>query len=288
MNPIYRLLRPFAKIIAKHPELILKMRYRRAFGKKIDLTNPHNMYEKIFWMSLNTDTSQWTRLADKYQVREWIEGKCGRNLLTKLYAVYDSADDINFDDLPNTFVIKTNNGCASNFLVKDKSKIDIEELRKKLDYWLKFPYGELTGQKHYARISPKIIAEEYLVDKEHPNEALIDYKFYCFHGEPKYCNVLSDRIFNTHKFARILYDMEWNPLSEFFEDGTTIKEINKPIKFEEMKNIARILSNGFKYVRVDLYEINGEIKFGEMTFMPGTDMGFKEEVINKFGALITL
>lgn len=288
MNPIYNIFRPFAKIISNYPEMVLKMRYKRAFGKKIDLTNPRDMFEKIFWMSLNTDTSLWTQLADKYKVREWVAEKCSNEILTNLYAVYDSAKEINFEELPNTFVIKTNNGCASNFLVKDKSKFDTEELRSNLDYWMKFPYGELTGQKHYTRIEPKIIVEEYLIDDKYPNVALIDYKFECFNGEPHYCNVFRDRVFNTHKVAQNLYDMDWNAYPDYLEEDIIIKDSCKPKCFDEMINIVRILSNGFKYVRVDLYEVNDKIKFGEMTFMPGLNMGFKENIRNMFGDMIIL
>lgn len=290
MNPIYNLLKPFAPIIGKYHKFILSLRYRKALGRSIEKKNPKSFYDKIFWLSCNSDTTEWSRLADKYLVREFIKEKIGEEYLPQLYGVYDSADEIDFDKLPNSFVIKTNNGCASNFLVRDKKNTDLEKIRKELAYWLKFPYGELTGQRHYSRIKPRIIAEEFMYQKKNPKETLIDYKFYCFNGIPTYCNVISERVFNTHKIKKHMYDMNWKPIPDYFndKDKELLKEIEKPVTFEKMKEIAKILAEGFKFVRVDLYEINGEIKFGEMTFMPGMDIGWTEETQMHFGELIEL
>ena len=290
MNPIYNLLKPFAPIIGKYHKFVLSLRYRKALGRSIEKKNPKSFYDKIFWLSCNSDTTEWSRLADKYAVREFIKEKIGEEYLPQLYGVYDSADEIDFDKLPNSFVIKTNNGCASNFLVRDKKNTDLEKIRKELAYWLKFPYGELTGQRHYSRIKPRIIAEEFMYQKKNPKETLIDYKFYCFNGIPTYCNVISERVFNTHKIKKHMYDMNWKPIPDFFneKEKELLKEIEKPITFEKMKEIANILAKGFKFVRVDLYEINGEIKFGEMTFMPGMDIGWNEKTQYEFGSLIKI
>lgn len=290
MNPIYNLLRPFAPIIGKYHKFILSLRYRKALGRKIEKKNPQSFYDKIFWLSCNTDTTLWSKFADKYGVREYVAEKIGEEYLPKLYGVYDSAKEIDFSKLPNSFVIKTNNGCASNFLVRDKGKTDLEKIRKELAYWLKFPYGELTGQRHYTRIKPRIIAEEFMYQEKEPNATLIDYKFYCFGGKPMYCNVISERVFNTHKIKKHMYDMNWNPIPEFFNEKETelLKEIEKPVTFTEMKRIAEVLADGFSFLRVDLYEINGKIKFGEMTFMPGMDIGWNEETQMKFGSMIKI
>lgn len=290
MNPIYNLLKPFAPIIGKYHKFILSLRYRKALGRSIEKKNPKSFYDKIFWLSCNSDTTEWSRLADKYLVREFIKEKIGEEYLPQLYGVYDSADEIDFDKLPNSFVIKTNNGCASNFLVRDKKNTDLEKIRKELAYWLKFPYGELTGQRHYSRIKPRIIAEEFMYQKKNPKETLIDYKFYCFNGIPTYCNVISERVFNTHKIKKHMYDMNWKPIPDFFneKEKELLKEIEKPITFEKMKEIANVLAKGFKFVRVDLYEINGEIKFGEMTFMPGMDIGWNEKTQYELGSLIKI
>lgn len=288
MNFIYNLLRPFVPIIRRYPKFILSLRYRKALGRRLEIKNPQSFYDKIFWLSCNSDTQMWSKLADKYAVREFIKEKIGEEYLPKLYGVFDSAKDVDFSKLPNSFVIKTNNGCASNFLVRDKENTDLEKIRKELAYWLKFPYGELTGQRHYSRIIPRIIAEEFMYQETNPKAALIDYKFYCFNGKPMYCNVLSDRVFNTHRVKKHMYDMDWKPIPEMFASTEDLQEIDKPVTFEEMKRIVEILARGFSYVRVDLYEINKKIKFGEMTFMPGMDMGWTEQVQKHFGDLIKL
>lgn len=288
MNFIYDLLRPFAPIIGKYHKFILSLRYRKALGRGLEKKNPQSFYDKIFWLSCNSDTQIWSQLADKYGVRDFINEKIGEEYLPKLYGVYDSAKDVDFSKLPNSFVIKTNNGCASNFLVRDKANTDLEKIRKELAYWLKFPYGELTGQRHYSRIKPRIIAEEFMYQEKNPGAALIDYKFYCFNGKPMYCNVISERIFNTHRFKKHMYDMDWKPLPEMFTSTEDLQEVEKPVTFEEMKRIVEILAQGFSFVRVDLYEINGKIKFGEMTFMPGMDIGWTEEAQKHFGELIKL
>ena len=288
MNPIYNLLKPFAPIIGKYHKFILSLRYRKALGRSIEKKNPKSFYDKIFWLSCNSDTTEWSRLADKYLVREFIKEKIGEEYLPQLYGVYDSAEEIDFDKLPNSFVIKTNNGCASNFLVRDKKNTDLEKIRKELAYWLKFPYGELTGQRHYSRIEPKIIAEEFMYQEKDPKAALIDYKFYCFDGKPMYCNVISERIFNTHRIKKHMYDMDWKPIPEMFTSTENLQEIERPMTFEKMKEIAGKLAKGFSFVRVDLYEINGKIKFGEMTFMPGMDIGWNDKTQLEFGSLIKI
>lgn len=287
MNPIYKLLRPLAPIIGKFPKQVLAFRLRKDLGKKINKEQPTSLYDKIYWLAFNTDTTKWSQLADKYGVREFIIKTLGDEYLPKLYGVYKSIDEVDFKALPKSFVIKTNNGCASNFLVKDKETVDLDKIKKELKFWLKFPYGELTGQKHYTIIPPRIIAEEYLHQEKDPNATLIDYKFFCFNGEPFFCETISERVFGTHIHNKMIYDLDWNPHPEYFKPGCPVKEISKPQTFDEMIKIAKTLSNGFKFVRVDLYEVNGKIKFGELTFTPTTH-SFTEEFQNQLGNLINL
>ena len=266
---IYNIARPFSGILGKCPRLIISALYFRKYHRRINLKKPLLFHDKIMWMSLHTDTTEWSRLADKYAVREYVKEKVGEGILTKLYGVYHTADEIDFDALPDQFVLKTNNGCTSNLIVRDKSKLDVNEVKKKLDYWLNLPYGELSGQPHYVKISPKlIIAEELLVPTESPSVGLIDYKFNCFDGVPVSCAAYSNRKEGTNKASKMLYDMDWNPHPECYESGT-LQELPKPDTFEEMKEIAAKLSRGFPYVRVDLYSINKRPIFGEMTFTPG-------------------
>lgn len=284
-NLIYKMILPLAGILPHFQKQILEMRFYKRYRRRVEWSSPQSFYDKIIWMSCYADTTLWTWLADKYRVREYVAARCGENVLPKLYGAYNRASDIDYDIFPNRVVLKTNNGCASNILVKDKTTINKDELNNKLDYWLSYPYGQLTGQLHYAAIKPQIIAEEYLTQNADAEAPLIDYKFFCFNGEPLYCYVMSDRQFNTHYFNRMLYDMQWHAHPEFFDQPQGIKEVERPVCFEQMKQIARSLSQNINMVRVDLYEVNGTVKFGEMTFMPGWSYAFNDDILLFWGGL---
>ena len=288
---IYKLASPCSKFLGKHPTWIICPLYYHAFHRKIDLKNPELFHDKIMWMSLNTDTSQWSKLADKYAVRDYVKKTVGESVLTKLYGVYDTPDEIDFSSLPDQFVLKTNNGCTSNIIVRDKSSLNIEEAKSKLRYWMSMPYGELSGQPHYARISPKkIIAEEFLIQPECPEDGLIDYKFNSFNGKLVSLAAFSERKDGTHLIKRMLYDMDWNPHPEWYDTAKPVffKEIPKPACFDEMCEIASKLSQGFAYVRVDLYAINDKPIFGELTFTPGFDAFYSTEYERELGKWIDL
>lgn len=283
---IYHLLMPFAGVLKHMQKNILGIRFYSRYKRCVQWKHPQSFYDKIMWMSCNADTSLWTWLADKYRVREFVAARCGEQLLTHLYGVYDDTSEINYDALPASFVMKTNNGCTSNMLVRDKRSMNVAAVNRQFDKWMKYPYGELTGQLHYAAIEPKIIVEELLKQNDAPDAPLIDYKFYCFNGEPLYCFVVSDRKFNTHNISRMIYDMEWIAHPELFRTNSDMKEISCPSCFEEMKSVARKLSEDINFVRVDLYEVNGRVVFGEMTFMPGWDCEFTEETLLAWGKRI--
>lgn len=288
---LYKIASPFAGFLGKHPKIILNLKYYLSFHRRINLKDPTLFHDKITWMSLFTDTSKWSELADKYAVREHIKNTIGAQYLTKLYGVYNSPDDIDFEALPNQFVLKTNNGCTSNIIVRDKSKLDIEDAKSRLSYWMKMPYGELSGQPHYIKISPKcIIAEELLVQPECPHDGLIDYKFNCFNGKPVSVAAFSDRKDGTHLISRMLYDIDWNAHPEWYDKTKPVvfKEVPKPVCYDEMTQIASSLSQGFPYVRVDLYAINGKPIFGELTFTPGYDAFYSLEYQKMLGDMIEL
>lgn len=176
---------PWSRILGdKH---VTERLYRKIMHKKIDWNNPIDLNEKIHWLKLYTDTSQWTLLADKYYVRSYVEGKHLKEILIPLYGKYDSAADIDFNELPTSFVLKTNHGSGEVVLVKDKSKIDENRVRKEMACYLKERYGLLEGEPHYRKIKPCIIAEEYLQMPESSiSTSLIDYKIWCFDGKPAY------------------------------------------------------------------------------------------------------
>lgn len=270
LYPLVMLRRRHDNYLKKHnPEKLFSIYNKRATGKKLDIDNPHTLYDKIVYMAFKTDTSEWSRLADKVCVREYVK-ECGYGEnLPKLYGTWERSADIDYDILPKAFVIKTNHASATNILVKDKNKIDKNKINKQLDTWLKWDYGYDTCQPHYSRIKPLILAEEFLID-EKGKDSLVDYKFYCVNGKPLYIIVYTDRIPNSHDMKRTIYDMEWNLHQEFLgKCAIPGSDLEKPKSFDLMKEIAAKLSSNFPFVRIDFYEINQKPIFGEMTFTPG-------------------
>lgn len=284
---LIRMAIPFAPYLKKHPLWIQKIRYRKKYGKRLNIKKPSSFPEKIIWLMLYSDISLWPRLADKYAVREYVKEKCGEECLNDLYGVYDSPEEINYEELPSSFVLKTTNGCATNILVKDKDALDIRLSNNKLKKWMKFPYGELTGQTHYWKIRPRIIAEKYLTPSD-GQISLVDYKFFCFEGKPEYVVVYSNREENSHRFEVMVYDMSWKEHPELVNPENRFSSLlPRPVSFERMMDIVRLLSGPFQFVRVDLYEIDGKPVFGEMTFTPSVS-GISSEGLEKMSSLIRI
>ncbi len=280
---------PFAPLLKRIPKTIWKIRYQKDYKKTLNLKKPQLFMEKIIWLSLYSDTSMWGKLADKYTVREYVKNKCGEQYLNKIYAVYKTASDINYELLPDSFVLKTTNGCATNILVRDKAHLNQKETNRKLNKWLKFPYGELTGQLHYTRTKPLIIAEEFLNQEVGNKQSLIDYKFFCFNGVPKYIVIYSDRKENTHNYSVMVYDMDWKAYPGFVNPRCPISDIiPRPVALDEMISIASRLSQPFPFVRVDLYLIKGHPIFGEMTFTPDVVSNITTELTDQMSKWIDI
>ncbi len=279
-----------------YPKKLATILFEETLKKKIDFKNPKDLNEKINWLKFNSDTALWTDLSDKYNVRKFIESNGLSHLLVDLYAVWENVDDINFNNLPQKFVLKANNGCASVILVDDKTKLDEIEIKEKLKKWLKIKYGILSAEPHYTKIKPKIICEEYLVDKKNSNISfsLIDYKIWCFSGEPFLVFVCYDRILGS-EVKTAIYDLEWNLKNEYLT-GSHLKDkyvdpkLPKPATLNEMISVCNILSKDFPQVRIDFYEVNHKLYFGEMTF---TSLGgymdyFTSECLLEMGKMIKL
>lgn len=265
--PLY-IVKPLSLIGKYMPKFILNIRYYIHNKRFINWKNPRNLHEYALSLlfSPTTDIEEYARLADKVSVRDFVSQLIGEQYLTRLYGVYGSSIDINLNDLPDSFVIKTNNGCGNNIIVRDKRTFNSDS-RKQLDYWLKFPYGDLTGQKHYSRIEPLIFAEELLRQTDDMDVLPYDYKFFCINGEPKYILYYEGRAVNQHETPNMLFDLNWTPLPQTVLRPTT-HNIPKPKSFDEMLICVKRLCAGFKFVRVDFYEIDGRPVFGEMTFTP--------------------
>lgn len=246
----------------------IKRNYRFFMHRDIQLASPQDINEKINWEKLNGDYKRWALLADKYRVREYITSKGLKDILIPLYGVWDSADKIEFDCLPDSFILKTNGGSGDAVIVKDKNSIDIHEIVKKINRFLRMPYGVHSGEPHYLFIKPKVIAEKLLEPIESFSTSLIDYKIWCLNGVPSYIFVCYSRSKQEVKVET--YDLDWKHHPEYsvFNDHYVNGggKVPKPQNFDRMLEIARILAEGFKQVRVDLYNIDGHIYFGELTF----------------------
>lgn len=242
--------------------------YKKKIGRDMNWSNPKSYTEKIQYEKLNGRMKEKVQLADKYRVRKWVKEKIGEDYLIGLLGVWEKAREIDFQSLPNRFVLKTNCSSGDVVIVKDKSTLsskDIRNIRKKLDFYLHCKYGVDTGEFQYELMKPVIIAEEFI---EYQSNDLPDYKFLCFDGVPMYCWVDIGR-YSNHK--RNVYNLKWELQSWNQEKyGNTNYPIEAPKNFDKMIEIATQLSNGFPHVRVDLYNVNGKIYFGEMTFTNGS------------------
>lgn len=263
-----------------------KILYKKRTGKKLNLSNPTDFNEKIHYLIVNEySNALYTNLVDKYNVRFWIQDKGYKKLLPHLYNVYENINDIDFNELPNTFVLKPNNGCGNVWICTDKSKFNIKKCKIELNKSLKSNFAKKALEYQYANINPKIICEEYLDDKKNlmPN----DYKFYCFDGEVDCILVCSNR----HENLKLnYYDLNWNKLNYALKKFESKKEIEKPKCLEEMIQICKKLSKNFKFVRIDLYEISGKVYFGEMTFSPAAGNVYynTKEALDYFGSKIKI
>lgn len=257
----------------KDYQQILENYYLYQTGEELDLNPPKTFNEKIQWLKLYDSTPEKTRLADKYLVRKWVKEKIGGQYLIPLLGVWDCFEDIDFNMLPDQFVLKCNHGSGWNLIVKDKKQLDIADAKRKFDRWMSLNYAFCTGlELHYSGIIPKIIAEKYMTDES--GTELKDYKIFCFSGEPKIIQVDFNR-FHGHK--RNLYDTGWRFIDASIEYPNDMNHIiPKPAQLNIMLELASRLSEGFSMVRVDFYcienGIDNHVFFGEMTFTHGSGM----------------
>lgn len=245
----------------------LKIWYRLKYGERLNIENPQTYNEKLQWLKIYDRQPVYTKMVDKYAVKEYVSELIGSKYVIPLLGVWDSPQDINFNILPDKFVLKVTHGGGSSGVVicKDKAKLDNEAVVKKLKKCLK--YDGYTGNKEwpYKYVPRRVIAEEYMEDSK--TKELSDYKFFCFDGEPRVLFVATGR--GKHKEPKFdWFDMDFNHILLKTEHPNS--DINhlpqKPVCFEEMKEIASKLSQGIPHVRVDLYEVNGQVYFGEYTF----------------------
>lgn len=281
--------------LGKHyPKLLVTILYKIAYGKWLDWEHPKTLNEKIHWLKFYSDTSLWTILADKYRVREYVKNKeCGE-LLVNLYGVWRSPNEIDWDSLPKEFVMKSNCSSGDVRICTDKSKINRREWEMHFTKALRNKNGYERGEPHYNAIKPVIIAEELLDISKQPikTTSLIDYKIWCFNGEPHHIWTCYNRTSEHVEVA--VYDLDWNyhPEKSIFTKHyiESLQRLPKPRSFDKMLEYARKLSNGLPQARVDFYEVNGKPYFGEMTMTGGSAFmdWYTEDYLLEMGDLIPL
>lgn len=251
----------------------LKIRYYLEEGKRLNIKEPKTFTEKIQWLKLNNRQDIYTTMVDKITVKQYVASLINDRIIIPTIGVWNRFDDIDFGLLPDSFVLKTNHsgGGTGVVICRDKSNFDIISAKRKINASLKDSIYNSTKEWPYKNVVPKVFAEQLLITQN--GEELTDYKFYCFDGIPKYCQVIRDR---RNGETIDFFDMNWihqpfyglNPKCKQSQNN-----IEKPKSYEEMIHIAKVLSKDIPFVRVDLYDIHGKIYFGEITFFPASGYG---------------
>lgn len=268
--------------------IFLPLLYEYYTSKKLNFKEPVEFNQKIQWLKAFYQPKILNQLVDKYGVRAYVIEKIGKEYVNELYGVYDSFSEINFQDLPEKFVLKAVHASSYNVIITDKSELDLKVLKRKIKKWQSANQYYRTGQEWaYKDVAPKLIAEKYLKNDE--RDSLTDYKFYCFDGKPEFLEVHLDRAEN-HKRAFYNFNFERLPFRYVSEEKSISEKIKKPETLEKMISLSAILAENFPFVRVDFYSVSGKIIFGEMTFYPSDGRkDFYPENYNKIlGDLIVL
>lgn len=291
---ILLVIRSLCKLNLLKPIQVARLKYFYKLHKWPNFEQPKDLNEKMNWVKFYGDTSRWADLADKYKVREYVESLGLSDILTKLYGRWDTASDIDWESLPNQFVLKVNNGCGDILICRDKNKLNKKDVIDKYNRLVNSKYGDVSGEPHYAYIQPCIIAEELLDISKQPikTSSLIDYKIWCLNGEPYSIWCYWNRSINGTE--RGGYDLNWNYHPEWSVSNNQFKLgkeiIPKPQNLNKMLEVASKLSIGFPILRVDLYEVDGKIYFGELTFTShgGFMDNLTQEVLTDMGNHIKL
>ena len=265
----------------------LKLKYRLVINKKSNIEDYQTFNEKLQWLKLYNRNPEYTKMVDKYEAKKYVADIIGQEYIIPTLGVWDKFEDIDFDILPNQFVLKPTHTSGDIFICKDKEKINHKKLKKMVNKWLKRNYYFIHREWPYKYIKPRIIAEKYMETNE--QKELIDYKFFCFNGNPKVILVCSER-FSSDNMCETWFDENWNFLDIIESNHRVNKKIKKPINFSQMMEFSKKLSRDIPFIRVDFYEINGKIYFGELTFFPAA--GFEkfepEEWDKKLGDMLEL
>lgn len=252
-------------------DIYLKKEFKVRMGNELNLNNPQTFNEKIQWLKLYDRHPEYTMMVDKYAAKQYVASKIGDDYIIPTLGVWTKFDEIDFDKLPNQFVLKCTHDSGGLVICKDKSTLDITAAKRKIEHCLKRKYYYIHREWPYKNVPPRIIAEKYMTDNVNTstNETLKDYKFYCFDGKVRFLMINSDR--NSKMSTKADYfdrDFNWLDFTWGYEHAN-VRPV-KPDCFDEMISISEKLSKGLPHVRVDLYECNGQIYFGELTFYDGS------------------
>lgn len=269
-------------------KLNLKITYWATMGKRLNLNNPKTFNEKLQWLKLYDRKSVYTTMVDKYESKKYVASIIGEEYIIPTLGVWSNADDIDFDKLPDRFVMKCTHDSGGIIICKDKSKLNIGETREIMRKGLKRRYYIYNREWPYKNVKPRIIAEKFMVDES--GVELKDYKWFCFDGQPKALFIASGREVEGEEMTFDFFDPDFNHLPIMKGHPNSKRPIKKPMGFEKMKELAAILSEGIPHVRVDFYDINGHVYFGELTFFSNSGRGpFEPEIWDyKFGSWIKL
>lgn len=248
----------------------LKLAYFFVFKKRLDLKNPKSYSEKLQWIKLYDRNPFYVKLVDKYEAKIVAASQIGEEYIIPTLGVWDSFDDIDFEKLPNRFVLKCTHDSGCVVICKDKAEFDIEAARAKINKGLGRNYYWIAREWPYKNVKPRVIAEKYI--ESNASGGLKDYKFFCFDGDVKALFVASDRYDKSEELKFDFFDGDFNYIEAYNGHPSSNGHVEKPENFEEMKKIASKLSKGFPEVRIDLYSVDGKIFFGEYTFFSNSGL----------------
>ena len=268
-------------------EQFLKKEYFLQMGKKLNLNDPKTFNEKLQWLKIHNRKPEYTTMVDKYAAKQYVADRIGERYIIPTLGVWEHFDDIDFDNLPNQFVLKCTHDSGGIVICRDKSKLDKKAAKKKLEYYLRRKYYYIHREWPYKNVPKRIIAEQYLSNDEKSDE-LSDYKVLCFNGEPKLIEIHRGRFSGHH--TQDFYDVNWNKTEfEQPEDPLSDEIMKKPVFADKMLELSRTLAENIPHVRIDWYYTGGKLLFGEITFFDGS--GFCPFIDNQdeiLGSWITL
>ena len=279
-------------LVDHYPRVIIDKIWKRKYGYIIDWNHPRDLNEKIEWLICYGDTSGWPDLADKYKVRDYVWQKGFGEMLTRLYGIWNDAGAIDFNALPDRFVLKCNHDCGTSRIIDKTRPFDREDIVRHFNDCLKTKYGYNYCEPHYNKIKPLLFAEEYLPPDISLSSSQIDYKVWCFEGKATIILVCHSR--EQDSLLIDVYDLDWNAHPEYcvfsskYKDGQGV--IPRPVHLEEMVRTAEVLSTGLHEARIDFYSVKGRLYFGEITLTSasGRMTYFTKEFLVEIGNRIQL